>query len=440
MLYYGKLFWTISSCIFLLVSRGSCRKFSAPDKCDTGYNKERFEKTHVVAAGNTGLVKISPPGGRQPSWVGYVNSRTGTDDEAKFDIYLRETFNPEAERVAFDAAKASWAYETNLTEFNRDRMIEASRVAANFDRNVSDTVLYKFRLDQITDPKLRRLYNRITITGNVGLQPLEFIELQVVTARMEDIYSTAKICSDPTIAVANMALCPAEKILELEPGITRLMASSRDPELLQHVWQSWREASGKLMRQDYARYVDLKNKAADNDGVITNGNIWRYPYVENTLNYTDVDFLNDIKHIWEDVAPLYHDLHAYIRSQLQRQYPTVNITNDGPIPAHLLGDMWAQTWGNIGSFSQPYPKEPSLDVTPAMVAKNYTALMMFQISDKFFTDLGMIPMPAAFWTNSMIQKPEDRNVVCHASAWDFSNRKDFRIKQCTDITMDDLLT
>ncbi|MED6240414.1 hypothetical protein ATANTOWER_020744, partial [Ataeniobius toweri] len=165
-----------------------------------------------------------------------------------------------------------------------------------------------------------------------------------------------------------------------------------------------------------------------------NGAFWRSLYETPT-------FEEHLEALWKELEPLYLNVHAYVRRALYKHYGTKYINLKGPIPAHLLGNMWAQTWSGIMDLVMPYPDATQVDATPAMVAQGWNSTRMFQESDRFFTSMGLLPMPQEFWDKSMLEKPSDgRQVVCHASAWDFYNRKDFRIKQCTVVTMDDLIT
>ncbi|GBN23870.1 Angiotensin-converting enzyme [Araneus ventricosus] len=88
--------------------------------------------------------------------------------------------------------------------------------------------------------------------------------------------------------------------------------------------------------------------------------------------------------------------------------------------------MWAQTWSNIFDIVKPYPKKKFVDVTGAMEEKIMTPLDMFKMSEEFFTSIGLKKMTPEFWNRSIIEKPTNREMVCHASAWDFSDGKDFR--------------
>lgn len=146
-----------------------------------------------------------------------------------------------------------------------------------------------------------------------------------------------------------------------------------------------------------------------------------------------------LEQLWKTVKPLYEQLHTYIRRKLHQQYgPLVPL--DGPIPAHLLGNMWGQTWVNLYNITAPFPEKASIDITPVLQQQGYDATRVFHLADEYFVSLGMKPVPDSFWTDSMLEKPADRDVVCHASAWDFCNGKDFRIKQCTEVTMADFIT
>lgn len=177
----------------------------------------------------------------------------------------------------------------------------------------------------------------------------------------------------------------------------------------------------------------MGNKAAQLNGLKTLDDLWLFPWE------TD-NFKIKIEQLWNEIKPYYLKFHAFVRKRLRLYYKD-HMPDDGTIPAHLLGNMWAQSWVNIFDLVAPFPNKKTLDVTEEMRAQNYTPTDMFHLSEKFFTDLGLIPMPEEFWTNSMIQKPTDgRKVVCHASAWDFFNQKDFRIKMCTHINMGDLIT
>ncbi|XP_076440450.1 angiotensin-converting enzyme-like [Babylonia areolata] len=188
------------------------------------------------------------------------------------------------------------------------------------------------------------------------------------------------------------------------------------------------------MRELYTQFVSLSNEAMRTLGYADTGEYWKSMYESDT-------FEQDIGALFEELKPFYKQLHAYVRRRLKKQYGEDVFPSSGHIPAHLLGNMWAQEWNALYKLMMPYPNKTALDVTAQMVRQNYTARKIFEVAEEFFVSLGLEPMPEAFWKKSMLEKPKDgRDVVCHASAWDFSNGVDFRIKQCTEITMADFST
>ncbi|XP_065334357.1 angiotensin-converting enzyme-like [Cloeon dipterum] len=154
------------------------------------------------------------------------------------------------------------------------------------------------------------------------------------------------------------------------------------------------------------------------------------------------DFREQVGGLWEQLKPLYQQLHAYVRRHLRLKYGDEVVKAKGPIPAHLLGNMWAQTWGNIADIMLPYPNATSTgNVTASLIKKGYTPLDMFKLSEEFYLSLNLTAMPEMFWEKSIIEKPADgRDLVCHASAWDFSDGENFRIKMCTRVNEEDLYT
>ena len=139
------------------------------------------------------------------------------------------------------------------------------------------------------------------------------------------------------------------------------------------------------------------------------------------------------------MEPLYKELHAYIRSRLAVVYPG-KIDTTGPLPAHLLSDMWGRFWVNLNEIAAPYPSKPSTDPTPEMIRQGYNPQKMFETGNQFYTSMGLKPVPDTFFNLSMLEKPADREVVCHATAWDFYDAKDFRIRMCTKVVFEDFQT
>ena len=134
-----------------------------------------------------------------------------------------------------------------------------------------------------------------------------------------------------------------------------------------------------------------------------------------TVSYESNTFVDEMAQTWQGLKPLYEQLHAYVRYHLNKKYGNEIVDPNGPMPAHLLGNMWAQSWGNIAELVKPYPNKPSIDVSEAMKNQGWTPQIMFEKADDFFQSIGFEPMNSKFWKNSIIEKPEDREMVCHAS-------------------------
>ncbi|NXC02997.1 ACE enzyme, partial [Orthonyx spaldingii] len=351
---------------------------------------------------------------------GYPEGIDKIADEAQAKKFLSE-YNSTAEEVWNAYTEASWAYNTNITDHNKEVMLEKNLAMSKH------TLEYGMRARQFDtsdfqDQSVTRILKKLSVLERAALPEDELKEYNTLLSDMETTYSVAKVCRE------NKTCHP------LDPDLTNIMATSRDYNELLFAWKGWRDASGKKMRNNYKRYVELSNKAATLNGYKDNGVYWRSLYETAT-------FEEDLERLYLQMQPLYLHLHAYVRRALYKIYGAEHINLKGPIPAHLLGNMWAQSWSNIFELVTPFPDATKVDATPAMKKQGWTARKMFEESDRFFTSLGLIPMPQEFWDKSMIEKPSDgREVVCHASAWDFYNRKDFRIKQCTVVNMDDLIT
>src|SRR5262249_34983984 len=165
------------------------------------------------------------------------------------------------------------------------------------------------------------------------------------------------------------------------------------------------------------------------------GAMWRSAY-----DMSPEDLEPEIDRIWAQVEPLYRDLHCYVRAGLQRKYGKALVPDGKQVPAHLLGNMWAQEWSNAYPLVEPYSGVASLDVTPKLVAQKWDARRMVRLGESFFTGLGLDPLPATFWTRSLLTKPRDREVVCHASAWDVTFSGDLRLKMCMRPEEEHLIT
>ncbi|MCC6527010.1 MAG: M2 family metallopeptidase, partial [Polyangiaceae bacterium] len=243
------------------------------------------------------------------------------------------------------------------------------------------------------------------------------LEMTTLAAGLEGHYGKAKD--------------PKGRDLEVLSNIVR---TSRSYDELLDAWVSWHDTA-KSERGAYQRFVELQNEGARGAGFANMGDMWRAGY-----DMTPEAFEAETDRLWQEVKPLYDALHCYVRGRLQQHYGKDKIPDGKPIPAHLLGNMWAQEWGNVYGLVEPYPGVAKLDVTEALVAQAWDAKKMVKTGEAFFTSLGLAPLPPSFWERSLFTKPADREVVCHASAWDVTFSNDLRIKMCIQPTEEDLVT
>ncbi|HVF37986.1 MAG TPA: M2 family metallopeptidase, partial [Sphingomicrobium sp.] len=215
-----------------------------------------------------------------------------------------------------------------------------------------------------------------------------------------------------------------------------LMGTLRSPAELAEIWKSWHENVGRPMRQDYLRLTEIANAGAKELGYADTGAMWRSNY-----DMSPQQFSAMYDRLWAETKPLYDDLHCYTRTKLNKKYGASVQPATGPIRADLLGNMWAQEWGNIYDIvAPPGAGDIGFDVTDLLVKKKISPTEMVRIGERFYTSLGLAPLPESFWKRSQIVRPEGREVVCHASAWDVDNKDDLRIKMCTKVNGDDFVT
>jgi len=321
-----------------------------------------------------------------------------------------------------EASRADWVKSTFITDDTELLAAKADEraIAAGVELAKQSTRFDHLKLPPDVARKMKLL--KLSLTLAAPADPKESEELTQIVARMEGTYGKGK-------------WCPAgkDKCLDIE-DLTRLMANSRDPNELRDAWVGWHQIAPP-MRKDFVRYVALANKGARELGFADNGAMWREKY-----DMRPDEFSKELDRLWEQVRPLYVSLHAYVRNKLREKYGSQMVPANGPIPAHLLGNMWAQTWDNIYPLVAPANADPGYDLTQILKSRNTDALQMARYGERFFTSLGFDPLPETFWTRSLFVKPRDREVVCHASAWDVDYVNDLRIKMCIDITEEDFTT
>ncbi len=218
--------------------------------------------------------------------------------------------------------------------------------------------------------------------------------------------------------------------------IEAAMGTARDPAKTKEMWVSWHDNVGAPMRADFTKSVAIENEGAKELGFPDTGALWRAGY-----DMSPDQFAALTDRLWKQVEPLYLALHTYVRWKLNEKYGDAIQSKTGPIRADLLGNMWAQEWGNIYDVVAPEGAgDLGYDIGDLLKAKQYDPIKMFRTGEGFYSSLGFAPLPDTFWTRSQIVKPRDREVVCHASAWDVDNLNDVRIKMCTKVNSDDFVT
>lgn len=213
--------------------------------------------------------------------------------------------------------------------------------------------------------------------------------------------------------------------------LSDIMAESRDPDALLEAWNGWRKISPP-MKDMYARQVELANEGAAELGFKDLGTMWRSAY-----DMPPEDFPGELDRLWGEVKPLYEALHCHVRAKLGEQYGTDLVPREGLIPAHLLGNMWAQDWSNIYPLVAPEETASSYDLSAILKQRGFDAIDMVRAGEAFFSSLGFAQLPDTFWERSLFVKPADRDVVCHASAWDVDSKDDLRIKMCIKVNAED---
>jgi len=346
------------------------------------------------------------------------SSRKATPEDAR-----KFTDDAEVKLLALniDSGRADWIKSTYITDDTEaiSAKLDERAINAGVEYAKDSTRFDGLALDPPVARKLKLL--KLSLTLATPKDPKESEELTRITASLEGAYGKGKYCPN------GPASC---KDLE---ELSKILADSRDPKQLLDAWTGW-HAIARPMRQDFGRYVALANKGAKELGFQDNGAMWRSKY-----DMPPDDFAKELDRLWEQVRPLYLSLHAYVRARLHQKYGDAVPVN-GPIPAHLLGNMWAQDWENIYPLVAPPNADPGYDVTSLLKKKNTDWKKMVKYGEGFFTSLGFDPLPPTFWERSLFLKPADRDVVCHASAWDIDYVDDVRLKMCIQISGEDFLT
>lgn len=336
-----------------------------------------------------------------------------------------EQFMKQAEarlnEIEVKAARASWVQENFITD---DTQALSADAQDQLTAATTELIEQAKQFDGLSlPPELARKFMllRLSLTAPAPKDPALRKEMTQIGASLDADYGKGKYCRKP------------DDCLDIT-AIEKIMGDSRDPSELKDVWLGWHKV-GAPMRERYARFVQLSNQGARELGFKDTGALWRSGY-----DMTPEQFSAELERLWQQVRPLYLSLHTYVRARLVQKYGPQVVLPDGPIPAHLLGNPWAQEWGNVFPILGLPENSSGYDLTALLQAKNLDAKGMVRYGEGFYKSLGFAPLPATFWVRSLLTKPRDRDVVCHASAWDIDNFDDLRVKMCIQIRDVDFVT
>jgi peptidyl-dipeptidase A len=338
-----------------------------------------------------------------------------------------EAFMADAQTKLLDlwikAGRASWVQSNFITEDTEKIAAEAQEelIAATMGLAKESTRFGDLQMPEELRRKISLLRTSLPLAAPDD--PEKRTALAATITALESMYGRGRYCPD-----ADPSRC-----MDL-PQMSRIIAESRNPRELLDVWMGWRKISPP-MKDKYALFVDLANEGARELGFSDLGEMWRSGY-----DMPPEEFRAEVDRLWEQVRPLYQSLHCYVRSRLAEVYGKELVAEGKPIPAHLLGNMWAQSWVNVWDEVAPPDAAQGVDVTALLRARHIDPREMVRYGERFFTSLGFEPLPETFWERSLFTKPADRDVVCHASAWNVDFEDDLRIKMCIEVTEEDFQT
>ncbi len=364
----------------------------------------------VLAVGMSFLTSCAKTGGPEAG-------SSATSEEA--DKFLADA-EKRLLQLNIKYSRADWVKSTYITDDTEALSANANEevIAATTEMAEQSRRFDGLNLSPDVARKLKLL--KLALTLPAPKDPAERDELTKIAASMEGDYGKGKYCPD-----GEKGKCLSLSEMEV------ILATSRDPEELKRIWLGWHQVSPPY-RKNYQRFVELSNKGAREMGFKDTGAMWREKY--------DMDsdaFAAEMERLWQQVKPLYDSLYTYTRKKLIEKYGTQVVPESGPIPAHLFGNMWAQQWNNIYPLLAPPGGDRGYDLTEILKERNTDAKQMVRYGEGFFTSVGFEQLPATFWDRSLFVKPTDREVVCHASAWDIDFEKDVRLKMCIQIREED---
>ncbi|MDZ4868846.1 MAG: M2 family metallopeptidase [Alphaproteobacteria bacterium] len=375
---------------------------------------------------------------------------SGPATAAEADKFV-DDINADIRRMLPYFSAASWVQATYITDDTQMLSSRATEEYLNWQaRRVEESKRFN-GVEGMKPDTARSIMLLKNVSAPAPSDPGLQSELAKILSKMEANYGAGKWCRTEKEC---LNLTEIEKIIN-DPNQT--------PEARAAAWKGWHETA-RPIRKDYQRFVEIVNQGAKEMGFADTGEVWRGAY-----DMKPDAFAQETERLWTQVKPLYDELHCYVRGKLNAKYGDAVVSKSGPIPSHLLGNMWAQQWSNIYPLVEPYKGIAGLDVTAALKKQrdgefaklrrenpkartpeeiaelSYKAdaemsVKMTRTAEDFYVSLGMPKLPDSFWKKSMLTRPRDREVVCHASAWDLNMEGDVRIKQCIEPNEEELTT
>lgn len=332
--------------------------------------------------------------------------------------------NKEIRDTYREITAAQWVSETYINADTEVLVSKANeRNLVRVSKNVEDA--RKFAGVSGISPETQRGIDLIKLQTAMPApkDPAKLAELTEIASRLNAAYGSGKSCKDAS----------DPKTCRNLDDLSKVLAEKRDWDLDLEAWTAWHDTA-RGMRKDYVRFAELVNEGAREIGYGDAGEAWRSGY-----DMSPADLRKETDRLWGQVKPLYDELQCYARNKLAAKYGA-KMPKDGTIPAHITGNMWAQDWSALYPLLQPYPGVSNLDVDAALKRGKYTPEKMAQRAEDFYKSLGFPSLPKSFYTNSQLKRPQDRDVVCHASAWDIDLAGDVRIKMCINPNEEDFRT
>ncbi|PYV65370.1 MAG: peptidyl-dipeptidase [Acidobacteria bacterium] len=349
-----------------------------------------------------------------------VAAQTSEPTVAEAEAFMKKA-EAQLGELSVKGNQANWVHDNFITD---DTEALAAKTNDEVTAVTTELVEQSKRFDGLrlpSDLARKFLLLKLSLTAPGPKDPALRKEMSEIEASLESEYGKGKYCD------------ASGKCLDIT-AIEKLMGENRNPEQLKELWTGW-HAVGAPMRKRYARFVELSNQGARDMGFKDTGVLWRAGY-----DMPPEQFSADVDRLWEQVRPLYLSLYTFVRARLSQKYGPQVVTPDGPMRADLLGNPWAQTWSNVFPLLGLPENSGGYDLTELLQAKNLDARGMVKYGENFYKSLGFDPLPKTFWERSLFVKPADRDVVCHASAWDIDNKDDVRIKMCIQIRAEDFVT